>query len=76
MTLISFLLLTVIALTIGYAIFQLTSFDGGHIAVAPVYGLMLGFHYNTETYTTEKHHTLQFSFFLVMIELNWFFLIE
>ena len=72
MTLISFLLLTVIALSIGYAIFQLTNFKDGEIIVAPVNGFLLGFHYNKEENENENQYTLQFSLFLVIITFNWY----
>ena len=68
---ISFFALTVICLIVGYLIFDNTNFKDGEIIIAPVYGFLLGFHYNKEEYEDLSHYTIQFSLFLIMITFRW-----
>ena len=69
---VSFFILTVICLIIGYLIFDNTNFIDGEIIIAPVYGFLLGFHYNKEEHENENQYTLQFSLLFVIITFTWY----
>ena len=72
MSLFSFLIITLLGLLICYIVFDNTNFKEGEIIIAPVWGLLLGVHYNKDyEENNDVIHTWQFSLFLCIITFKW-----